>query len=112
MPEPALAIAVLLAEMLACVAGMGWLALAMPVHAQQVWDAAPPAMLCQLRQLRALGALALAVALGLCLAVDHASMAVLVWVMSLVAAALLVAFTLAWRARWLRALAPWVRART
>jgi hypothetical protein len=104
MPEPALAVALLLAEMLACVAGMGWLALAMPAHAQQVWEAASPA---RARQLRVLGALALAFALGLCLAVDHASMAVLVWVMSLVAAALLVAFTLTWRARWLRALAPW-----
>ncbi|WP_420884945.1 DUF3325 family protein [Achromobacter piechaudii] len=38
---------------------------------------------------------------------DHASMATLVWVMSLAVAAASVAFTLAWRARWLRALA-WV----
>jgi hypothetical protein len=35
-------------------------------------------------------------------------MAVLVWVMSSTGASLLVAFTLAWRPRWLRVLAPWV----
>ena len=45
---------------------------------------------------------ALLASLLLCLRADHASMAVLVWVMSLAAAALLVAFTLAWRPHWLR----------
>ena len=49
-------------------------------------------------------------ALALCLRADHASMAVLVWVMTLSGAALLVAFLLAARPRWLRLLAPWVRA--
>jgi hypothetical protein len=54
--------------------------------------------------MRCLGALALLASLLLCLRVDHASMAALVWVMGLVAAALLVAFTLSWKPRLLRAL--------
>jgi hypothetical protein len=91
---------------LAAVAGMGWLALSMPVHARQAWDGAPsPA---SARLLRWMGMAGIATALGLCMAVDHPSMAVLVWVMALTGAALLVAFTLAWRPRWLRMLAPWV----
>ena len=61
------------------------------------------------RILRVFGALALAVSLALCLAVDHASMASLVWVMALAAAALAVAFTLTWRPRWLRVLVAWAR---
>ncbi|WP_334178521.1 DUF3325 domain-containing protein [Pseudoxanthomonas sp.] len=97
----------LLAALVASVAGMGWLALSMPVHAQQVWSAplAAPAR----RALKVAGAVALAVALGLCLAVDHATMASLVWVMGLTAAAASVAMTLAWRPRWLRLLVPWMR---
>ena len=51
----------------------------------------------------------LGASLALCLAVDHASMAALVWVMGLAASALAVAFTLTWRPRWLAALMPWVR---
>ena len=46
-------------------------------------------------------------ALALCLWVDHASMAVLVWVMAVAASALVVALTLTWRPRWLRSVA-WV----
>jgi len=99
----------LAAALLTSVAGMGWLALAMQVHGRQVWG--QPASVGDARLLRLLGASALATALLLCLLVDHATMAVLVWVMSLAAAAVLVAFTLAWRAHWLGALAPWVRAR-
>ncbi|MGC3985847.1 MAG: DUF3325 domain-containing protein [Pseudorhodoferax sp.] len=93
------------AALLAALAGMGWLALAMDVHWQQVCGAAaqPPA---RVRLLRALGVLALAASLWLCLAVDHASMAALVWVMALAAAALAVAMALAWRPRWLRVLVP------
>ncbi len=98
----------LLAALLSSALGMGWLALAMPAHGQQAWGAA--ASPATARLLRVLGALGLAAALALCLAADHASMAVLVWVMSLAGAAALVAFTLAWRARWLTVLAPWVRA--
>lgn len=104
---------VLLAAMLANLVGMGWLALAMDVHARQVGDPVPctPAAT---RRLRGLGATSLAASLGLCLAVDHPSMAVLVWVMALAAAALAIAFTLSWRASWLRLLSPrigWERSR-
>lgn len=99
----------LAAALAASVAGMGWLALAMQVHALQVWKRtlAPAAV----TVLRVLGSIALLAALLLCLAADHATMAVLVWVMALAGAAVAVAFTLAWRARWLGVLAPWVRAR-
>lgn len=108
MSEPTLAACLLSAALLASVAGMGWLALAMPAHAQQVWGGVPSPG--ALRFLRAIGAVGIATALGLCLAVDHATMAVLVWVMALTGASLMVAFTLTWRPRGLRVLAPWVRA--
>ncbi|KAF1688109.1 hypothetical protein B1992_01415 [Pseudoxanthomonas broegbernensis] len=108
MPEPAHAAWLLGAALAASVAGMGWLALAMRVHAQQVWGTAVPPSTA--KALRILGVLGLLAALALCLAADHASMAVLVWVMTLAGAAFTVAFTLAWRARWLGVLAPWVRA--
>jgi len=93
----------LLGAMAASVAGMGWLALAMDVHWEQVCGETPrsPALV---RGLRILGGAALALSLALCLAVDHPSMASLVWVMSLAAGALAVVFTLSWRARWLRVL--------
>jgi hypothetical protein len=106
MVDPALSAAMLAAAVLASFAGMGWLALAMPVHASQAWDRLPSTA--ALKLLRWLGALSLLVALCLCLAVDHASMASLVWVMAMAFAALLVAMTLAMRPRWLRILAPWV----
>jgi hypothetical protein len=61
------------------------------------------------RVLRGLGALALMAALVLCLAADHASMAVLVWVMTLAGAALTIAFTLTWRPRLLIPLVVGVR---
>ncbi|MET0378471.1 MAG: DUF3325 domain-containing protein [Spongiibacteraceae bacterium] len=91
------------------VAGLAWLALAMDVHWRQVRgdQATPPRVV---PVLRGLGAVALMVSLGLCLRVDHASMAALVWVMALAAAALVVAFTLSWRPRLLVPLAVWVRA--
>jgi len=104
--EAAIASYLLLAAGLASVAGMGWLAMSMPVHAQQVWERTPSSAMARL--LRWLGAAGIVAALALCLTADHASMAVLVWVMSSTAASLLVAFTLAWRPRWLRVLAPWV----
>lgn len=93
----------LLAALVTSVTGMGWLALSLDVHWRQVYGNAsgssPP-----VKRLRTLGALALAFSLALCLSVDHASMAALVWVMTLTAAALGIAFTLTWRAHWLRAL--------
>lgn len=91
-----------------CVAGFGWLALAMETHWQQVRaTVAPPDG--PARVLRVLGALALAVGLGVCLHADRASMAALVWVMLLAAAALTVAFTLSWCPRLLAPLVVWVR---
>ena len=85
--------------------GMAWLALAMEPHWRDARDAdAGPARATSLR-LRVAAALAFAASLGLCLVADHASIAVLVWIMQLVVAAALVAFTLAWRPRWLAWLA-------
>ena len=110
MPESASAAWLLMAALLACVAGMGWLALSMQAHALQVWGAIPSPT--ATRILRALGGLGLAVALALCLMADHVSMAVLVWVMTLAGSALLITFTLTWRASWLQVLAPWVRIRS
>nr|WP_246373200.1 DUF3325 family protein [Lysobacter spongiae] len=89
----------------ACIVGVGWLALAMDVHGRQAWGRAAGAK--AKRALRAMGAAALVVALVLCLRVDHATMAVLVWVMALAVGAVAVAMMLAWRARWLGLLAPW-----
>lgn len=98
--------AALLAVALAlCTAGMGWLALAMEPHWGQV-HAGRPQPRALTGRLRWLGALALAASLGLCLLVDHASMAALVWVMVLGVSALLVALALSWRPRWVRWLLP------
>ncbi|RZK99002.1 MAG: DUF3325 domain-containing protein [Rubrivivax sp.] len=105
MSDAALSAPLLIAALLTSVAGMGWLALAMPVHALQAWDRLPSTG--ALKGLRWLGVSSLLMALCLCLAVDHASMASLVWVMAMVLAAVLVAMTLALRPRWLRLLAPW-----
>src|SRR4051812_10455283 len=90
--------------LLCSLCGMGWLALAMDVHWEQVRGTAGPSARMALR-LRALAAAAIAASLGLCLAADHASIAVLVWSMSLVASALSVSFALASRPRWLAWLA-------
>lgn len=109
MHDPAYAGWLLVAALAACLTGMGWLALGMDVHARQTWGRSlSPA---EARGLRGLGWLALTLGLGLCLRVDHPSMAALVWVMALAGSALAVAFVLAWQTRWLRLLAPWVRRR-
>ena len=100
MPDSSLlAIALLL-----CVAGFSWFALAMEVHWQQVRGGSFPGRGTR-SLLRWLGAAAVATSLLLCLRVDHASMASLVWVMMMAASALGVAFTLTWCPRWL---APFV----
>lgn len=97
----------LAAALLSSLAGMAWLALSMQVHALQVWPRLPsPATL---RLLRILGSFSACVALVLCLAVDHATMAVLVWVMALSAAAMLVAFTLSSQPQRLRVFALWIK---
>lgn len=88
--------------------GMAWLALAMDVHWEQVSGApAHPPRAQPL--LRVLGAAALAVSLGLCLAADHVTMAPLVWIMGCAASAVGVAFTLAWRPRALAPAVAWLR---
>lgn len=88
-----------------CVLGMAWFALAMDVHWKQVRTDQPSARTA--KQLRVLGSLALLGALVLCLNTDHASMASLVWVMLLAAAALIVAFTFSWRPRLFSVLILW-----
>lgn len=89
-------------------AGLAWLALAMDTHWKQVRGTQKPAPRIA-RRLRLLGASALLLSLVLCLLADHATMASLVWVMALAAAALAVAFTLTWRPRLLAPLVAWVR---
>lgn len=91
------------------VAGMAWLALAMEVHWGQVMHRPASDATGARRLLRVMGSAALVLALFACLMADRPSMAVLVWVMLLAGAAVSVALILAWRARSLRVLWPWVR---
>ena len=76
--------------------GMSWMALSMKVHWRQVYEDAELSVAAA-RTLRLSGVGALIGSLFLCTAADHGSIAVLVWVMSLAAAALIVAFTFTWR---------------
>ncbi|MFW2372874.1 MAG: DUF3325 domain-containing protein [Gammaproteobacteria bacterium] len=72
--------------------GMGWLALAMETHWKQVYDiknVKPKQTL-----LRSIGWLAILASAICCLQADHASMAVLVWIMLLACSAVMVALTL------------------
>jgi hypothetical protein len=99
----------LLAALAANIVGAGFLALSMEVHWKQVCpDARRPRHIARL--LRGLGAACLTGSLVLCLGVDHASMASLVWFMALAGAALAVTFTLSWRPRWLGPLVAWIPA--
>lgn len=93
----------LFAAFLATFLGMGWLALAMNSHWRQVSHGMPSAR--TVLMLRSLGGAALFVSLVLCLRVDHATMASLVWVMLLAVAAASIAFILALRPRLLAFLA-------
>lgn len=86
------------------VCSMAWLALAMDVHWKQAGRGGSPKA-ATARKLRVLGAAGLFASLLCCLGAGHATIAVLVWVMTLSAAALVVTFTLAWRPRWLSFLA-------
>lgn len=109
MPEADMIKALLLTlAVLLCTLGMAWFALAMEVHWQQVrgTDAPVPRGIAGL--LRGLGSAALLSSLLLCLSVDHATMAALVWVMTVAGSALAVAFTLSWRPRWLAVLVIWL----
>ncbi|HSW25300.1 MAG TPA: DUF3325 domain-containing protein [Burkholderiaceae bacterium] len=101
----------LLAALVLCAASVAWLALAMKTHWHQVrGDVLPTAR--GLVLLRVLGAAGLLLSLALCLYIDHATMAALVWVMALAGAALCVAFTLSWRPRVLAPLVAWLRSGT
>ena len=100
--------AMLLGALVSSIVGFAWIALAMNVHWQQVRSDATLTRSSEIT-LRILGTGALIASLALCLSVDHASMAALVWIMSLAAAALLIAFMLSWRPRWLMPLVAWVR---
>lgn len=93
-----------------CVLGLGWIALAMEPHWQQARGGQGRAR-GVVHALRALGVASIVLSLWICLHADHVSMAALVWVMLLVAAALTVAFTLSWRPALLAPLAWWVRSR-
>ena len=101
--------AMLLIAFVAAVAGMGWLALTIDMNYERVRGRRTTLTAAMVTRLRLLGALALVASLALCLSVDHASMAALVWVMMLAAAALVITFTLAWRARWLTVMVPTIR---
>lgn len=95
----------LAAAVAVCVCGMAWFALSLDAHWRQLRSgSASPALV---RQLRTMGWVCMFVSLLLCLAVDHASMASLVWVMTVAASALIVAFTLTWRPRLLAPLIAW-----
>lgn len=96
-----------IAALLCCLLGMGWFAVAMKPHWRQIRSAQPLTRATRI-QLRALGGMALVIALAICVWVDHPSMASLVWVMTLAASALGVAFALAWRPEWLSWLVIWV----
>lgn len=96
----------LAAAMVVCICGMAWFALSLDAHWRQLRLLSPSRAL--VRQLRLLGWSSMVISLLLCLAADHASMAALVWVMTLAAAALVVAFTLAWRPSLLAPLIAWV----
>jgi hypothetical protein len=95
----------LLVSIAAAFLGMGWFALAMQTHWQQVRGPSLPAPSMQ-RLLRVVGAMALAVSLWACLMADHPTMAPLVWIMGLAVSATAIAIILAFRPRLLALLWP------
>ncbi|MEY1661228.1 DUF3325 family protein [Isoalcanivorax beigongshangi] len=88
------------AALLATLIGAGWWALSLDSHWKQSGGSTrlPPT---SARCLRGAGASAWLLALMLCLLADHATMAVLVWVMLLAFATASMAMLLAWRPQWL-----------
>jgi hypothetical protein len=98
----------LIVAFLICTSGMAWLALSLEAHWRQLRNGPPS--LASVRQLRLMGWTAIIGSLPLCLAADHASMAALVWIMTLAASALSVAFSLTWRPRLLAPLIAWTPA--
>lgn len=97
----------LIVSFLCAFAGMSWLALAMKPHWVQVRGAVPHSEPLA-RRLRISGTACLTLSLAVCLLPSHASMAFLVWIMTLSATALLVAMALAYAPRslsWLATIA-------
>jgi hypothetical protein len=94
----------LAASFLCAVCGMAWLALAMETHWSQVRSHATYGAAAA-RRLRSFGTFALALSLVACLVADHASIAALVWVMTLSVSVFGVAMTLAYKPRLLSWLA-------
>lgn len=94
----------LIAALLTAVVGMGWLALSYESHWQQVFpkSASKP----QLLRLKAAGWSFLVISGMCCLAADHPSMAVLVWVMLLTVSAVAVAMLLSRQPDLLRLICP------
>ena len=101
----------LVVAFLCAFAGMSSLALAMKPHWVHVRGAVPHSEPLA-RRLRFIGTACLALSLALCLVRSHASMAFLVWIMTLSATALLVAMALAYAPRslaWLATIAGGLR---
>lgn len=94
-----------LAAIFTSMLGMGSLALSLPNHWRQVTgiETSLPST-SQQNSLRVFGYLSLAASFVLCLLADHPTMAVLVWVMLLAAAAKGIAIILTWRQHWLKPL--------
>ena len=93
----------LIAATFFAVAGMGWLALSLSHHWQQVFPNAGDAHILRLRS-AGWGFLVLS-ALS-CFQADHPSMAVLVWVMLIPLSAIMIAMMLIWCPRLLRVICP------
>jgi hypothetical protein len=85
----------LLFAALAALVGMGVLALSLESHWHHVSPKPAPGDAGK-KRLRALGSLSLICALAFCLLADHATMAALVWIMFLAAAAFSVSMLLTW----------------
>lgn len=101
MSEPWIA---LILAAISCLVGLGWLALAMNVHWQQVMETSSTLSAQKRKTLRILGSVGLLVSAVFCFAADRPSMAVLVWLMLLAASAPSIGMLLAWRPQWLRIL--------
>jgi len=89
--------------------GIGWLALSLEVHWQQIFGHQAVLSAGATKRLRLIGGAGLLLSAVFCFIADRPSMAVLVWIMLLAASATLMTQLLAWRALWLRMLVFWVR---
>ncbi|WP_372827411.1 DUF3325 domain-containing protein [Polaromonas sp.] len=84
--------------------GFAWLALSQQRHAERVAASNRSRALASRAQ-RAIGLVAITLGLPCCMASQGGSFGSLLWAMLLPACAMAVAFTLTWRAHWLRPLA-------